>query len=366
MIPLDFHFERSHLGILLFFVALFIVLYLLFFLYQHTALKKFCDTVLLKLLMPLHALTNRKVQAAALIFTWLFATLAIMDPVGNGKYPEEKNSGTFNVSKIDQEVTFIVDTSASMSVADGLAGQTRLNKSKEVMDTLLNMLKGETISLIPFTSQAVLAVPPTNDYVFTRLILNNTSINATDIPGTDLLQAMNFVSSRLKQEPLNRIKTLILFSDGGDTTWESDSGPTKSEREKTIEQSLKDLPDDNINLIVVGVGSTKESPIPNVTYKGESVNSVLQVQLLKNIANSSNGVYLQASDFSSLDLAKKISGLIEEYGSPQGIMNKQLAKTSISSTHLIYELFFQIPLAIALTTLAIVVYRFRNVGEPLI
>ena len=365
MIPLDFRFLQSQWSVLLFFLILFVFLYFLFFLYQHTALKKFCDSALRKLVIPLHALTNRKIQAGAILFTWLCATLALMDPVGNGHYPDEtkSNSDIINLKKVDQEISFLLDVSASMSVPDGLAGQNRIDKSKELINSLLSLLKGQTVSLTPFTSQAALSVPPTNDYVFTRVVLSETSINATDIAGTDILKAFTFLSDRLKVEPLNKVKTIILFTDGGDTIWENASGSEKAERQKLLEQSLKDLAADNISLIIVGVGSPQGGTIPKLDYKGKPVTSLLEVQLLQGIASANSGTYFNARDYSSLDLAQKITHIIFENESAEGILNRQVAKASASTAHLLYDLFFQIPLAVALTTLAILVYRFRNIGE---
>ena len=72
-----------------------------------------------------------------------------------------------------------------MAVVDTRVGESRLDYAKEIIDELVSQLDGEEVALYSLTSEMTLLVPPTNDYLYLRLMLHQVGYNEGDVYGTD-------------------------------------------------------------------------------------------------------------------------------------------------------------------------------------
>jgi Ca-activated chloride channel family protein len=305
---------------------------------------------------------NSWLKCSGFCLSWLFLTLSLMQPkvldsmaVEWGKKQSalnETNQGT--IKRKSHEVIFLLDTSASMTVADTRLGKSRLDYSKELIEEIVGRLKGETVSLYSFTSQVTPLVPPTLDYLYLRLFLKQVGINAGGIPGTNMEKLLAYLQEQELKIKSNQIKTAILLSDGEDPQLEELSAP---ERTQSIDSMMKHLQQSkklNFSLIAVGIGSIEGGEIPNLAYHAKAVQSKLDSALLKQIAAAGNGTYFAANSYSQLGLASQIADEIEKknYYVETEEQNSFEAPKQISE-NIPYLPVFQQPLAIAILLLMI-------------
>ena len=292
-----------------------------------------------------------------LIIAWLAATLALMQPLANGHYPEGKQPKPLELKlrRPAHEVILLVDASASMDVADMHNGQTRLQYLKQLADELVSDLDGEQISLYAFTSELSPLSPPTLDYLFVRLMLNQIKINQDGIAGTDYSTVFSELHQHLLESPVTTLKTIVLLTDGGDTAIETAG---EGERQKLI-GSLKALIIDdlqlNARLYTVGMGSLQGKKVPDVIYEGKPVIAKLNEALLKQMADEGHGKYLNANDYTAIDAAHILAEEINELST--GAQGQEISNSVVvGEESLVYDHYFQIPLAMAIAALILSMY----------
>lgn len=317
--------------------------------FRNRQIKFFAESSLLRrILHPrLRAVHNTKVVCSLLI--WFFLVAALMDPFGNSRYANTfaENEGETGFG----EVIFLVDTSASMGVKDGYDGQSRLQSAKLIMENMLQEFHGETVALYAFTSQLTLLVPPTLDYIFTRISIHDLTLNEGGVGGTLFAPVLSALQTQVFSRPTARQVTLVLFSDGGDT----------SSDETTILQAL--APSDHLHLLAVGIGGVSPQVIPNVTDQGKEVTSALQAPLLQELAHKWDGKYFQASEWSAWSLSFALIEQIKQEGSLENVGRKKHAETLASGGAVIFDRYFQIPLALALLFYFIVLFLPESSGK---
>jgi Ca-activated chloride channel homolog len=284
---------------------------------------------------------------------WLFGCLALMGPFGNTRYPFASQQPIPTSSALKyrpHEVLFLVDTSASMGVLDGEGGQSRLDEAKEIIEDIIQQLKGQTVSLYAFTSELDPLVPATSDYLFTRLITRSLQINGNGVAGTNFVSVLKSLQERVFNVSSSKMYTLVLFSDGGDNAWEAATEQAK----QTIKQEILDaLPNPQqffIQFFAVGMGDLNPQVIPRVSLNGQPVKSALNSVLLKAMAQQLNGTYDQASQWTAWNLSNEI---VERMGqdplmTEEEIKSKERQFSTVQQNEMLSDLYFQIPLGIAI------------------
>lgn len=312
-----------------------------------------------QILVPRSSLSNY-LKIIFMGFAWLFFCLSLMDPQGNWRYravspqqPQQEFTN-FSTRQIPHEVVFLVDTSASMNVADTSDGKTRLDRAKDLIDDILAQLRGTTVSLYAFTSSLTPLVPSTQDYLFTRLVVKSLSINQGEVGGTDFTHILSQLAKKLFPFPKNKLYTLILFSDGGDNQFESLQG---NERQKALNHLLDILPnpeDFHFRLFTIGLGADQPSLVPDVSFHGKPVYSKLEPALLEELAKRYRGMYYIAYSGTTWNLAQEIKQKILEdsqHMQPVQSLERKVIKTNRAD--LLSDLYYQIPLALAIIFLII-------------
>jgi Ca-activated chloride channel family protein len=285
-------------------------------------------------------------KVVLLCIVWICGVAAVMMPRGNphlpGAAPEAKKSPSQTIeSQRRHDIVFVVDVSASMGVADnGQGDSARLSVAKEIVDSVISRLKGENVALEAFTSQALPIIPLTTDYLFTRLMLRGLTINEGETAGTDMLKAVESVGPIFEKTPSTVAKTLVLLSDGEDTT-------EQKEQLEAIKTAADALKNSDVRLITVGLGSLEGKKVPDVQYKGKPVVSSQKPQLLQAMASPRS--YYDGDLDSSLVIAQKIGKDIDG----RTIVRSVQGMTIQSSEVLDYDHYFQYPLAIALAALSL-------------
>lgn len=244
-----------------------------------------------------------------LCLTWIMATLAIMYPYVEAPTAHSAPIAMHSRQKLSHDVIFLIDVSASMGVADGRSKESRLTVAKQVADNLLTQLQGESVALYTFTSQLIPEVPLTLDYVFLRLMLRQLALNEENSAGTDFLTTLEALKLKYWSEaaPAAKVFSLVIFSDGGDTEYESLTGEAQSERLEAITNVLQDVHD--LQVITVGVGSQQGGYVPDVVVEGKPVVSTMNPTLLESL-KTPTGSFITTQDASAFETSRQIATLI--------------------------------------------------------
>jgi Ca-activated chloride channel family protein len=291
---------------------------------------------------------------------WICATVALMQPVGNGHYLEGKvaadgpsERGKFKRKAHD--VIFLIDVSASMTVKDTRLKTSRLEQAKDIADQIMATFNGESAALYAFTSEVDKLSPLTPDAFFVRMMLQNTEINQGGIPGTDLFAALSSMREKYFSVPSPKLKTLILLSDGGDTTLEELEDNARQLAIDNLGNMVADAEKMHLRVFTIGVGSQKGADVPDVMFHGRPVPSKLLAAPLQKLALVGRGAYFDANSTTSLDIATAIrQQMLQDppyYDEKEKLIAGSLLQAILGESPIIYDRYFQYPLALAVLVL---------------
>ena len=210
----------------------------------------------------------------------VIALLAVMlaRPQMGTKISQEQRQGI--------EVVIALDISNSMKATDVVPS--RLDKSKMLIENLVDNFTNDKVGLIVFAGDAFVQLPITSDYVSAKMFLQNIDPSLIAVQGTNLAEAIELSSrSFTKQDKIGR--AIIVITDGED-------------HEGGAEKAAKEAKKNGMRVFVLGVGSPKGSPIPdgNGGYMkdntGQEVMSALNEQMCKQIAQAGGGAYIHVDN----------------------------------------------------------------------
>ena len=190
------------------------------------------------------------------------------------------------------EVMLCVDVSNSMlaSSTDDPKGVSRMQRTKLVMERVIDKLRDDKIGLIVFAGNAYTQMPITTDGVSAKMFLNEISTNMVPTQGTAIGAAIKLAMNSFTDNDKSQ-KAIIVITDG--ENHEDDAvAMAKSAKEKGIQVNA------------VGVGTVKGSQIPigggqlMKDDNGNVVTTRLNEQMAQDIATAGGGVYVpgNASD----------------------------------------------------------------------
>jgi len=199
-----------------------------------------------------------------------------------------------------REIIIALDLSRSMLTPD--VKPTRLDRSKLLIQSLLDKLKGERVGLVVFSGTAFLQAPLSADYEILREFLPTLSPDFLPEGGTNYRQLID-ASIEAFGDSAAADRYLIILSDGEatDDDW----------RDRVPELEKK-----GIRVIGLGVGTSSGGMIPDGAGafmkddNGAVVLSKLESGTLKELAEASHGVYRDASDW--VDLSKVLASTVDQ------------------------------------------------------
>lgn len=358
MIVDDLHFVLPQAASLILAFLIFLVLFWLLFNRQQNFQNKFISDVIVK-----SSALIFWTKAFALCIVWTLACVALMQPFGNERYPEREKIGKLRDSKKSLNAQFVqqkkahdililIDVSASMSVPDAREGLTRLTFAKDIADEIVRALRGENVALYSFTSETLELVPLTSDYLFARLLLRDLQIDQGGGDGTNILQALQEMRRRYFEKPSERLKTVILLSDGGDNHLEVSGISARDQEINKILQPIVDAKSQHLRVFTIGLGSTQGALIPNLIYQGKSVSSALDQELMEKLAKAGEGVYIFANQFSAPEIAQEV---IKQFQKSSPAISEETITRAFSAENkvdFIRDWYYQTPLGIAIVLLA--------------
>lgn len=238
------------------------------------------DYELLREMMPDVSKYRPAVKFWLLLGAYAILVVMLARPQMGSKISREKRNGI--------EAIICVDISNSMLAQDVVPS--RLDKSKMLVENLIDNFTNDKIGLIVFAGDAFVQLPITSDYVSAKMFLSNIDPSLIATQGTDIARAVDIATkSFTKQENVGR--AIIIITDGED-------------HEGGAKEAAAEARKRGINVFVLGVGDPKGSPIPmaNGGYmtdsRGETVMSALNTQMCREIAAAGSGTYIHVDNTS--------------------------------------------------------------------
>ena len=273
-----FRFEDPAYLYLLIIIPILVAFWLFGMRKRKKQLRKFGEPALLENLMPDVSRLRRDVKFWLMISVIALIIIMLARPQMGTKINQEQRHGI--------EVVIALDISNSMKAEDVVPS--RLDKSKMLVENLVDNFTNDKVGLVFFAGDAFVQLPITSDYVSAKMFLQNIESSLIAAQGTNLAEAISLSSrSFTKQENVGR--AIIIITDGED-------------HEGGVIDAAKQAKKNGMRVFVLGVGSPKGSPVPdgNGGYMkdntGREVMSALNEDMCKQIAQAGGGAYIHVEN----------------------------------------------------------------------
>ena len=277
-----FRFESPIYLYLLVLIPLLALIRYLSYRNQKKRLRKFGEPSLLKALMP--DVSRFRPSVKFWILQGALALLIVMlaRPQMGTKINHEKRVGI--------ETIIAMDISNSMRAEDIVPS--RLDRSKMMVENLVDHFTNDKIGLIVFAGDAFVQLPITSDYVSAKMFLSSIDPSMMASQGTDIARAIEMASHSFTQEE-GIGKAIVVITDGED-------------HEGGAVEAAEAAKKNGMRVYVLGVGSTQGAPIPvpgTGNYMqdntGNTVMSALNEDMCKQVAQSGGGAYIHVENNSA-------------------------------------------------------------------
>lgn len=241
-------------------------------------LKAFGEPELLKDLMPDVSAYRPWVKLGLAVFAFALLVVMLARPQMGTKITHEKRNGI--------EAVIAIDVSNSMMAQDVVPS--RLEKSKLLIENLVDHFTHDRIGLVVFAGDAFVQLPITTDYVSAKMFLQNIDPSLVATQGTDIAKAIN-LSMRSFSQQKDIGKAVIVITDGED-------------HEGGALEAAKAANDKGVRVFILGIGSTKGAPIPLqeggylTDRNGQTVLTALNETMCKKIAQAGKGTYIHVDN----------------------------------------------------------------------
>lgn len=277
-----FRFENPQYLYLLVLVPAFVLLYAWSQYRKRRRLKAYGDPQLLRGLMR-DVSAWRPLAKFALV---MVALSSIIVAFARPQYGTKINTAERN----GIEAMIAVDVSNSMLAED--VRPSRLDKAKMLFSNMVDNMKDDHVGIVVFAGEAYTKLPMTNDYVSTKLVLDQMDPSMVASQGTDVAAAIELAQQNFSgREDVTR--AIFLLTDGED----NEGGAVEAAR-KAAEQGVK--------VFVLGVGSPQGAHIPMpgthenmLDDEGIPVVTTLNEQMCAEIAKAGEGAYIYVENSTS-------------------------------------------------------------------
>ena len=262
-------------------IPLLLVLRFLLIRQQKRRLRKFGDRDLVRQLMPDVSRFRPLVKFSLLLTALALLIVMIARPQFGTKINREKRTGI--------ETIIALDISNSMLAED--VAPSRLDRSKMMVENLVDHFTNDKIGLIVFAGDAFIQLPITSDYVSAKMFLSSISPSMIATQGADIAKAITMASNSFTQQE-GVGKAIIVITDGED-------------HEGRVMEAATEAKEKGMRVYVLGVGSPKGAPIPigNGYYMkdntGQTVMTGLNEEMCRQIAQAGGGAYIHVENNSN-------------------------------------------------------------------
>lgn len=250
---------------------------------RHAKLKKLGDPELLKQLMPGISKYRPTVKFCLLLSALALLIVMLARPQMGSKISHDKRQGI--------ETIICLDISNSMLAEDVVPS--RLDKSKMLVENLVDNFTNDKIGLIVFAGDAFVQLPITSDYVSAKMFLQNITPGLIQTQGTNIADAIDLASKSFTQQN-NVGRAIVVITDG------ENHEPGATEAAAAAKKK-------GINVFILGIGNTTGAPIPMgdggylKDHSGNTVMTALNENMCKELAQAGSGQYIHVDNTSDAE-----------------------------------------------------------------
>lgn len=276
-----FRFESPAYLFLLLLIPLLAMAYLIVIRKRTKKLRRLGDIRLLKMLMPDYSAFRPRLKFTLMLVALTFLILALARPQFGTKITNDARRGI--------ELVIALDISNSMLAED--VAPSRLDKSKLLVENIVDKFHNDKIGLVVFAGDAFVQLPITSDYVSAKMFMNSITPSLITSQGTDIARAID-VSRRSFTKDDNVGRAIMVITDGED-------------HEGGALEAAKAAKKEGINIFMIGVGSGKGAFVPDGAggyikdNTGQTVVSRLNEDMCKQIAMAGGGMYINLDNTNS-------------------------------------------------------------------
>lgn len=323
-----FRFAHPQYLWLLWLVPALLLLFLWAAHHRRRRLERFGRLATLEALMP--DISNGRIVLKFMLFeaALFFLVLAAARPQFGSKLREEKAEGI--------EMMLVVDVSNSMLAED--FAPNRLERTKYAINKLFEGMRQDRVGLVVFAGEPKVQLPITSDYRMAKAFARRIEPSLVQVQGTAVGKALeqallSFSGETVDEAEGRQSRVIILITDG-----ENHEDDAIATAKKAAEMGIR--------IYTIGIGTPEGAPIRiGGDYiqdeKGEMVVSKLNEEMLSEIANLTDGLYVRAT-------AQSI-GLQEIVDSIEAMEKSELKAIRFEE----YNEQYRLPLTIALVLLLI-------------
>lgn len=276
-----FRFENP-----IFFWLLLVIPLLVFVRYAHIQhrkkkLRRFGDINLLNEMMEDVSRYRPSVKFWLLMAVLVLLIIMLARPQMGSKISREKRQGI--------EVIIAMDISNSMLAKDVVPS--RLEKSKLLVENLVDHFTNDKVGLIVYAGDAFIQLPITSDYVSAKMFLQNITPSLIATQGTDIGEAIRLAMNSFTQDE-KAGKAIVVITDGED-------------HEGGALEAAKEAKKRGFKVFILGVGTSAGAPIEIsegggylTDNAGETVMTRLNENMCKEIAEAGSGTYIHVDNTS--------------------------------------------------------------------
>lgn len=263
--------------------ALPLLLLIRFYLWRHqqTLMRRLGEWSLLKKLIPDRSGRRQLTKFIFLLSAMACLIIALARPQMGSKISKDKRQGI--------EVMICLDISNSMRATD--VSPSRLEKSKLLVENLVDHFQNDRIGLVVFAGDAFVQLPITADHVSAKMFLDSVDPSLITTQGTDIAAAIKLSANTFSQnKPIG--KAIVLITDGED-------------HEGGAAEAARDAHKKGINVYILGVGTNTGAPVPDgaggylTSQEGQTVVSSLNEDMCKDVAQAGKGTYIHVTNTSA-------------------------------------------------------------------
>jgi Ca-activated chloride channel family protein len=276
-----FRFANPEYLYLLLLLPLLVLIWILNETRKRKAIRRLGDANLISRLIPDLSTIRPALKFILQLSAVLFAIIMLARPQFGSRLEAVKREGV--------EVILALDVSNSMLAEDILPN--RLERAKQAISRLVEVLDKDKIGLIVFAGDAYTQIPVTTDYISAKMFLSTIGPEMVPKQGTAIGSAIDLGMRSFTPET-GRSRAMIIITDGEN----HEDDPVAKAKEAAAA---------GIVIHTIGIGSTEGVPLSISTNgrkdflkdaDGNTVISRLDENILKDIAAAGNGRYVKANN----------------------------------------------------------------------
>ena len=295
-------------------------------------LERFGNPQTLAELMPEASPTRMRNKAVFFLTALALLAVAMARPQLGSKLREVEREGV--------EIMIAVDVSNSMLARD--FEPNRLERTKYAVEKVLEGLEEDKVGVIVFAGDAYVQLPITSDYVAARSFAAQISPTMVSKQGTAIGAAIDLAASSFSSGSEGS-RVIVVISDG-------------ENHEDDALAAAKAAAEKGIRIYTIGIGTPEGAPISIdgefiKDEQGDMVVSKLDEQMLEQIALTTGGAYIRATN-RSLGLDEIVQKINE-------VEKKELTSTVFEDFNEQYQYLIGLALALLLLEFAMLERRSR-------